>query len=172
MITCPNCQKKNMLGAIFCKDCGVQLVSGDGVMVGRESVRTETNKVPEPVHANSAAPVTPSVPADAKVALYLQEVNEVLALIDREEITLGRAIEGQPIIPDLDLTPYNGYEKGVSRLHASIKIDGNRVTVTDLGSANGTLVNGSKLLPNQSQPIAHGDTLTLGRLQTQVLIRS
>jgi pSer/pThr/pTyr-binding forkhead associated (FHA) protein len=172
MVICPNCQSKNMLGAIFCQDCGVQLLSEDGAMVGREAARSETQTVPEPVHASSAAQVAPSVPPGAKVALYLQERNEILPLIDREEITLGRAIEGQPIIPDLDLTPYNGYEKGVSRLHVSIRIDGNQVIVTDLGSANGTWVNGSKLLPNQSQAIAHGDMLALGKLHTQVLIRS
>ena len=172
MIICPNCQNLNMLGAIFCKDCGVQLISGDGTMVGRAAGHSETQTVPETGHASPAAPVTPSVPPDAKVALYLQGTNEILPLIDREEITLGRAIEGQSIIPDLDLTPYNGYEKGVSRLHASIKIEADLVTVTDMGSANGTWVNGSKLLPNQSQTIAHGDLLTLGKLQTQVLIRS
>lgn len=172
MITCPNCQNINMLGAIFCKDCGVQLVTGDGAMVGRTAGHSETQTVPETGHASPAASVTPMVPPDAKVALFLQGTNEILLLIDREEITLGRAIEGQSIIPDLDLTPYNGYEKGVSRLHASIKIEEDLVTVTDMGSANGTWVNGSRLLPNQSQTIAHGDLLTLGKLQTQVLIRS
>lgn len=172
MITCPNCQNKNMLGAIFCKDCGVQLVSGEGVMYGGETDRSETQFVPEPVQAHPAASAIPSIPDDAKVAIYLQETNEILPLIDREEVTLGRAIEGQPIIPDIDLSPYNGYEKGVSRLHASVKIVGKLVSITDLGSANGTWVNGSKLQPNQPQPIAHGDMLTLGKLQTQVLIRS
>ncbi len=172
MITCPNCQIKNMLGAIFCKDCGVQLVSGEGELFGREADHSEVKTAVKPAPSHPAASGLPPMPTDAKVALFLQDANEVLPLIDREEITLGRAIEGQPIIPDLDLTPYNGYEKGVSRLHASIKIDGNLVTVTDLGSANGTRVNGSKLLPNQSQMIAHGDMLTLGKLQTQILIRS
>jgi pSer/pThr/pTyr-binding forkhead associated (FHA) protein len=172
MLTCPNCQKKNVLGAIFCQNCGVQLVFGDGEMVGRDSERSVTSPANESASAAPAPSVIPAVPADSKLALYLQDTNEVVPLIDREEITLGRAIEGQPIIPDLDLTPYNGYEKGVSRLHASIKIDENHVTVTDLGSANGTRINGVKLPPNQPQTVAHGDMLTLGKLQTQILIRS
>ena len=60
-----------------------------------------------------ATPVQPAVPDEYPLALYIQETNELVPLIYREEITLGRAIKGQPIIPDLDLTPYNGYEKGV-----------------------------------------------------------
>ncbi len=172
MLSCPNCQKKNMLGAIFCQDCGVQLVFGDGEMVARDVEKPGTPSFSEPAYTAPAAPAIPAMPADLKIALYIQDINEMLPLIDREEITLGRAIEGQPIIPDLDLTPYNGYEKGVSRLHASIRIDGNHVTVTDLGSANGTRINGTKLNPNQPQAVIHGDLLTLGKLQTQVLIRS
>lgn len=172
MLTCPNCQKKNMLGAIFCQDCGVQLVFGDGEMVDRDLERPGPQTISEPVAPAPETPPIPAMPVDSKIALYMSEMDEMLPLIDREEITLGRAIEGQPIIPDLDLTPYNGYEKGVSRLHVSIRIDGNRVTVTDLGSANGTRLNGVKLTPNQPQAVVHGDLLTLGKLQTQVLIRS
>ena len=172
MLTCPNCQKKNMLGAIFCQDCGVQLVFGNGEMIGRDTERSDSSSVYEPVHAAPQTSDSPILPPDSPIALYFQETGQILPLGDREEITLGRAIEGQPIIPDLDLTPYNGYEKGVSRLHVSIRIDGNLVTVTDLGSANGTQVNGRKLIPNQPQPVAHGDILVLGKLITQVLIRS
>ena len=172
MLTCPNCHKKNILGTIFCSDCGVQLVYGDIETAGRDIGTTVTPNVQEFVDHPPITSKPPAIPDDYPIALYIQETNELVPLIDREEITLGRAIEGQPIIPDLDLTPYNGYEKGVSRLHASIKIDGNHVTITDLGSANGTRVNGIRLSPNQPQKIDHGDMITLGKLIAQILIRS
>jgi hypothetical protein len=172
MLTCPNCHKKNMLGSIFCSDCGVQLVYSDDDIAERDVGTSVPPNIKEFADHPSATSNPPDVPDDHPIALFIQETNELVPLIDREEITLGRAIEGQPIIPDLDLTPYNGYEKGVSRLHASIKINGNHVTITDLGSANGTRVNGIKLSPNQPQTVIHGDMITLGRLITQILIRS
>jgi len=172
MLICPNCQKKNMPGAIYCMDCGVQLISDDGETIEQDPGGSTSSPARESGSFAAASLETPDIPADSKIALYLLENNEIIPLIDREEITFGRAIEDQSIIPDIDLTPYNGYEKGVSRLHASITIDGNHVTITDLGSANGTRVNGNRLAPNQSQAIVHGDLLTFGKLQTQVLIRS
>jgi pSer/pThr/pTyr-binding forkhead associated (FHA) protein len=45
---------------------------------------------------------------------------------------------------------------------------GSRIWVTDLGSANGTLVNG-KIIPAHVQvPIEQGDYLTLGKLKLQI----
>jgi pSer/pThr/pTyr-binding forkhead associated (FHA) protein len=86
------------------------------------------------------------------------------------EFTLGRVSGNQPILPDIDLTPYKAYENGVSRLHATIKIDNEAVSVTDLGSANGTRVNGKKVAAHTRQSIQNEDILTLGKFKIQVLI--
>jgi pSer/pThr/pTyr-binding forkhead associated (FHA) protein len=76
----------------------------------------------------------------------------------------------QPILPDLDLTGYQAYEGGVSRLHATLKIEKVGITVTDLGSANGTRLNGKKIPPHTPQPLENGDILALGKFKVQVLI--
>ena len=34
MIICPNCQYKNVTGAMFCAECGAQLDGVDTVLVG------------------------------------------------------------------------------------------------------------------------------------------
>jgi len=47
----------------------------------------------------------------------------------------------------------------VSRVHASISVDDAFVTITDLGSRNGTFVNGERI---ESQTLAHGDTIKIG----------
>ena len=71
---------------------------------------------------------------------------KILPLASRNEFTLGRLSEGQPIMPDIDLTPYQAYASGVSRLHAVVKRDASRVMVMDLGSSNGTYI---KWAPSQ-----------------------
>src|SRR5215831_669548 len=50
----------------------------------------------------------------------------------------------------------------LSRLHCEIVIEGGRALVRDLGSSNGTLIGGTRVLAAE---LAHGATLLLGRTQ-------
>jgi pSer/pThr/pTyr-binding forkhead associated (FHA) protein len=95
-----------------------------------------------------------------------------LPLAGQDEVTLGRVSEGQPVVPDIDLTPYKAYEDGVSRMHASIRIIEDQVLITDLGSANGTRVNGMQITSHIPYPVKHGDILTLGKFKIQILLRN
>jgi pSer/pThr/pTyr-binding forkhead associated (FHA) protein len=109
---------------------------------------------------------------DAWGSLHLLDTGQVLPLTGRNEFTLGRISEGQPIMPDIDLSPYQAYASGVSRLHAVVKRDGPRVILMDLGSANGTYINGKRLTTNVEQTLNHGDIVALGKLKIQVLIKN
>jgi pSer/pThr/pTyr-binding forkhead associated (FHA) protein len=113
----------------------------------------------------------PPPPTDVAIALYVMGTGEILPLEGRSEFTLGRSAEGQPVLPDVDLAPFHAYESGVSRLHASITLGSQQSLTTDLGSANGTRLNGLKIPPHKPVPVKHGDILTLGRLKIQILIR-
>jgi pSer/pThr/pTyr-binding forkhead associated (FHA) protein len=104
------------------------------------------------------------------ISLHLLESGQILPLTDRTEFTLGRSVEGQPIVPDVDLSPYNAYANGVSRLHAAIKLVKNQAVIVDLGSSNGTYLNGVRLSPHIETLVAHGDLIYLGKLKMQVLI--
>jgi len=94
-----------------------------------------------------------------------------LPLEGGQEFTLGRVSGTQPILPDVDLSPYGAYEGGVSRLHATISLAKEGITIMDLGSANGTRVNGKKIPPHQPMPLQHGDMISLGSFKVQILIR-
>ena len=109
-------------------------------------------------------------PLQSWISLHLIESGQILPLADRTEFTLGRSAEGQPIVPDVDLSSYNAYANGVSRLHAAIKLVNNRTVVVDLGSSNGTFLNGVRLSPYIETPVSHGDLIYLGKLKIQVLI--
>jgi pSer/pThr/pTyr-binding forkhead associated (FHA) protein len=87
------------------------------------------------------------------------------------EYTLGRVSGNQPILPDIDLTPFQAYEGGVSRLHATIRVDPDQVFINDLGSANGTRINGKKMAAHSTQELADGDMISLGKFKIQILIR-
>ena len=96
----------------------------------------------------------------------------MLPLSDRNEFTLGRISEGQPIMPDIDLSPYYAYANGVSRLHAVIKRVDEQVILMDLGSSNGTYLNGKRMTPNVEQGLNHGDVVMFGKLKIQILLKT
>lgn len=169
MILCPNCMHKELVGALFCSECGAQLVYADGVPTG---IIPPSSSTPLPQQApGQEEPEAKFSPSNIRLSLNIVNSGEVLNLGQRSEFTLGRVSEGQPIIPDIDLTPYNGYDAGVSRMHLSIKIK-DQVYVTDLGSANGTRINGRRIGANMPYAIKHGDILTLGKFNIQILFHT
>lgn len=175
MIRCPNCRHEELPGALFCSECGARLIFGGAQ--DRESTRVvkrEEVGVPASRAEVASRPVPGKPPrpeGEAAVTLFLLEADVKLPLVEREEFTLGRVTEGQPLIPEIDLSPYGAYEQGVSRLHAVISIHEGGVTITDLGSANGTWLNGVRITPHTPQPLKHGDFVTLGKLKLRALIR-
>lgn len=169
MIICPNCNHREVAGALFCSECGAQLVSMNRLTtqsIGRPSGPLSDATTPPPI-----APATLAEGIDAVISLYLVESGQLLNLVGRTDFTLGRVAEGQPILPDVDLSPYEAFSLGVSRLHASLKVVNERVIITDLGSSNGTRVNGQKIVPHLDYPLNHGDMIALGKLKIQILIR-
>jgi len=109
--------------------------------------------------------------SESKINLHIVRTGQILPLIGREEYTLGRISQGQSILPDIDLSPYDGYSQGVSRLHATLKIKASNLFIEDLGSSNGTRINDNKIDPHSDQLIHHGDVISLGRFKIQALIR-
>jgi len=166
MIICPNCQNQEINGSIYCSKCGAQLVEAH--FTTHKINTAESRKILEQTDPLRNAPA--SAPLQSWISLHIIESGQILPLSDRTEFTLGRSADGQPIVPDVDLSPYNAYANGVSRLHAAIKLVNNRIVVVDLGSSNGTYLNGIKLASYIETPVSHGDLIYLGKLKIQVLI--
>lgn len=60
-------------------------------------------------------------------------------------MTLGRADPDDGFEPDLDLSGYRGLEMGVSRRHVMLRALAEGVVITDMGSSNGTFLEGHRL---------------------------
>lgn len=169
MIVCPSCKHEEIIGALFCSECGARLnyeIFMEATARGEVAQETEG----QPFAPYQRRPTSQPLPG-YRVALTILDGGEILPLEGGQEFTLGRVSGNQPILPDVDLSPYGAYEGGVSRLHATINISKEAVTIMDLGSANGTWVNGKKIPAHQPIPLQHGDVLGLGKFKMQVLIR-
>lgn len=88
------------------------------------------------------------------------------------DIILGRRDPTTGATPDVDLTPYAGYRMGVSRKHASLKLTDNQLNLWDLGSSNGTFLNGTRLTPHRPYPVRDGDEVRLGQMILRLFFQS
>ena len=166
MVMCSTCQHQEVVGALFCSECGAQLQ-----MVG--ALATQNIHTPE-VYDNAfdKIPVKREVVSSVDaMTLQILDGGQLLSLEERQEFTIGRVSDGQTIMPDIDLTSYGGYEGGVSRLHAVLKKSKDGVTIMDLGSSNGTYVNGTRLKPENESYLSHGSVISLGKLKLQFLLQ-
>ena len=75
-----------------------------------------------------------------------------------ERATIGRGTGADVVIAD----------QAVSRIHASVRIDGQTAVVEDLGSSNGTMVNGEPIVA--ARRVAPGDVVTVGATELEVRI--
>jgi hypothetical protein len=72
----------------------------------------------------------------------------------KHELTTGRNVIGRGTEADIRLP-----DTGVSRKHVDVVLDGGTATAEDLGSTNGTLVNGRRIT---RQPLSDGDVIRIG----------
>lgn len=58
-------------------------------------------------------------------------------------------------------------EEGVNGFHADLKVDDDGITITDVNTASGTLVNGEKI--SAPTPLKAGDTISIGGVELEVV---
>ncbi len=100
---------------------------------------------------------------DRGIAIYVGATAEPLIIAVREPVTLGR-LKDVPVPDLIDLTPYDAYRKGVSRRHAVLTYRDNQLYIHDVGSTNGTWVNGQRLKSYEQHAIQSGSPVQLGQL--------
>lgn len=149
MKECRFCGTQNPDNQDLCLNCSQDLPDGHGA----------TAKGPEPDQRNTTS------------GDHLQLVVRAGLTPGREyplnlpHMTLGRRDEEQGYYPDIDL--YDQEKEGewtVSRNHARFSKSENIISISDLGSANGTYVNSTEpLQPHTEVEIQPGDVLAFGR---------
>jgi hypothetical protein len=114
---------------------------------------------------------TSSLGENREIILVIRGMVERLVLKDNRSVTLGRSDMKSRFVPDIDLTPYGALDRGVSREHSKLHMEGDHLFITDLDSTNGTFLAGKRLDPHVPTLIRKGDELLLGRLAVQILFR-
>ncbi len=185
MIACPECGAEQYPGALFCDTCGAAIhpavrvypttgglpsTGGNDEPAARMKV---SSKTPPPAETTpTAAPAIPppaTAPDPPALRARLPHHNAELTL-HGALIHVGRADPETGFTPELDLTPFGGQERGVSRRHATIQwVEGGYVIV-DRHSSNGTWLDGVRLVAGYAYQIPPGAAIRFGGLLVQLAI--
>jgi pSer/pThr/pTyr-binding forkhead associated (FHA) protein len=84
------------------------------------------------------------------------------------DMLIGRSDPAQGINPAVDLR----FDDAVSRRHAKITTRGGSPFLVDLGSTNGTKLNGQWIEPNREVPITVGDRIEMGAVTTITVLEA
>ena len=158
---CPNCGRMNSKKDTHCFYCGHMLQPEPVVK------RNVTKELSDPLDAKTRW--GSAYFGDSSVLLLtIQGAAKPLEIDPAKEMIIGRADPDSMAHPEIDLTPYQAAELGVSRLHASISRGTETISISDLDSKNGTYINRQCLFPHEVRALRDGDELMLGRLVIKV----
>jgi ribosomal protein L37AE/L43A len=176
---CPDCgAPREQSGAVFCDVCGYNFATGAHGELGGIAA---TPPPPAPVPPTAAVgPAVSSVlgweitisvdpalrdagspPAPTDVPVFTMPLAALVSLIGRKSTT-------RAIFPEIPLT----YDDAVSHRHALLQLgaDGG-LQVRDIGSSNGTRLNGKDVKPMADIPLKDGDEITLGHW-SRILVKA
>jgi hypothetical protein len=136
--------------------------------------RPAPRPVPRPVPHPAAAAATTSFPAlvpdlddsaptmNVAPELRLQHGTEVVAVPRAATTVLGRLPE----------SPVTFAEPEVSYRHAAVRLHGGQWQVKDLGSTNGTTVDGVRVRPDEWTPVRNGTAIALAGVRLDAMMDS
>lgn len=194
---CPTCAHRNRPGVYFCENCGTNLMTGQQAVMGTRDLREAQDIEPNNVREALSEPEQKASPEGAAVQLDKEQEKAVrsagtsqfgpgmLLRIEveggsapiiikpkNEDMILGRRDPTTGATPEVDLTTFAGYRMGVSRRHASLALENNQISLWDLGSSNGTYLNGNKLTPHQPSLVRDGDEVRLGQMVLRLFFQN
>jgi CRP-like cAMP-binding protein len=114
------------------------------------------------LQAKPTPPVAAAQVAPTARAAALRHPSGARFAIDQDEMTVGRPDPVTGLAPDLDLSPLDT-ERSLSRRHAKLGRTADAVTVREeIGTANGTFVNGKRLQTGVPVRLDDGDEVAFG----------
>jgi len=167
MPACSLCGHDNAYGTLTCVNCYSLLVE----LTAEQRSRLETSTVFIPISTapqkRRTARLAPDL-ATGSIALYIDATDEPVMIRMSRQAILGRYSPNGAAQPRIDLTPFGGFDRGISRLHAILKKTDKGLVIEDLASVNGTWFDNKRLQPYLPTPIRSGDHVRLGSIDIEI----
>jgi len=147
----PDCSYENEDSEDYCIKCGLK--KGSGAATAQPAAQA-ASATPEP--AATQAPQAQPAPAVKAPEAQLQLVKSSSPIANEFPVTdgksLGRTMENDIVLPD----------SYVSRKHAKISFENGTYVIEDLGSTNGTYLNGDDIRGKGKQTLKDNDEIQIG----------
>jgi FHA domain len=120
----------------------------------------------------SGQPIDDSlIPLDG-ITFYILRLAKMIVVREQGNFFIGRNVQEDLWIPQVNLAEPDGFARSVSRRHAMIRPVDQGYEITDLFSRNGTRLDDQRLLPNKAYPLPSGTHLSVGQEQLMVMYRN
>jgi hypothetical protein len=159
---CSGCQEPCAVGSPACLHCGRLFVEV------RDTAELDQNLAARSTVRWPAGEIS----VDEQQPIWLVINGKQVSIPVAPVVIIGRLAQSPYLIDDrihVDLSTFDAYEQGVSRQHVKIIRKYGLLYVADMGSSNGTALNGTQLAPHADRVIRSGDELRLGRLTMRVI---
>ena len=165
-MVCPVCNATALPGEAFCDNCGAALLPQNlySQVTTSAPQAAPSYTQPSPGYTPPAAPRS-AAPRTASLVVTSPAPPATLYIPERLELIVGRSDPQSNSFPEVDLGPYGGLDLGVSRRHFRLSRMGDQFYIEDLGSVNGTVINGQRLTPHNQHPLRAGDRIALGKME-------
>ncbi|MBC7810093.1 MAG: FHA domain-containing protein [Burkholderiales bacterium] len=174
-LKCPNCGHINRPGVLVCEKCFTLLKASSALstknlgpqpQAGANPVGSETLSSPLSTRDIKAVTGAGSNVLKDNTTLRFEVIGttETIVLRPKPQMIIGRSDPAAGVKPEIDLTPLAGYRMGVSRRHATIQMRDSKLHLHDMGSCNGTSLNGETLTPYEAYALRDGDEIRVGQL--------
>jgi hypothetical protein len=159
VIQCPNCERENPDTGKMCLYCGMPLTDDLRRVATRALDNTDFEEgQPRWGTARFSSRMNLVVNVRGSKKKFVFDADEV------DELVIGRVDPDTGEEPHIPLDEFDALEKGVSRRHAAIVRRDGALNIMDMGTPNGTFLNGQRLVPNQARVLRDGDDIRLGHL--------
>ena len=166
---CPFCHATQVDNTIYCSECGQYLLPDNSRQTDLYD-RDELHPIPEPYDKTKGVPTIKLDAQPVTLRLKIGQAKREVEIPLNKPVFFGRVDPALDVFPDIDLTHDGPQAKSVSRRHALINRQRDRIVVEDLGSVNGTYINSKRLDPYLPEILHNGDVLQLGKILIEVEI--
>ncbi|MGJ3240429.1 MAG: FHA domain-containing protein [Anaerolineae bacterium] len=168
MIKCTNCGESNREGMLFCEICGYSLTAA---IQGHATIPTRRIDNEAEDSIAKATWGAARFKEGSSIVIHVRDSDNPVTVEPAKRVIFGRSDQNSTVKPDVDFAPYGAIEKGVSRQHAALEVNEDTLMLLDVGSSNGTYLNGQRLLPNQPRVLRDGDEVRLGKLVAHIYFK-
>jgi CRP-like cAMP-binding protein len=115
-----------------------------------------------------AVPIDPEKIGQPMKLVHVDSGSEFALSASKPEMLIGRPDPVTGLLPEINLGPLDS-QRSLSRRHAKIVNEGGLMFLREeVGTTNGTFINGERVATGEARPLSLGDTLRFGSVELRV----